>query len=125
VKEIDKAHATLFFSYDLENNTDIDHRLADIPDVFIVARGTDGSLSQEEALRLSYPTFLPAKQRVRIVIEDARSFAWPRESDPGSDDKLKNFVGERLRNIAGFVLFDEVDHIQIELPSGWATVANK
>jgi putative methionine-R-sulfoxide reductase with GAF domain len=125
VKEIDKAHVTLFFSYDLENNTDIDYRLADIPDVFIVARGTDGSLSQEEALRLSYPTFLPAKQRVRIAIEDARSFAWPRESDPGSDDKLKNFVRERLRNIAGFVLFDEVDHIQIELPSGWATVANK
>jgi putative methionine-R-sulfoxide reductase with GAF domain len=125
VKEIDKAHATLFFSYDLENNTDIDYRLADIPDVFIVARGTDGSLRQEEALPLSYPTFLPAKQRVRIAIEDERSFAWPRESDPGSDDKLKNFVRERLQNIAGFVLFDEVDHIQIELPSGWATVANK
>jgi TPR repeat protein len=125
VKEIDKAHVTLFFSYDLENNTDIDYRLADKPDVFIVARGTDGRLSQEEALRLSYPTFLPAKHRVRIAIEDARSFAWPRESDPGSDDKLKNFVRERLRNIAGFVLFDEVDHIQIELPSGWATVANK
>jgi len=125
VDEIDQAHATLFFSYDLENNTDIDYRLANIPDVYIVARGTDGSLSPEEALRLSYPTFLPAKQRVRIAIEDARSFAWLPESDPGSDDKLKNFVRERLRNIAGFVLFDQVDHIQIELPSGWATVANK
>jgi hypothetical protein len=125
VKEIDKAHATLFFSYDLENNTDIDYRLADIPGVFIVARGMDGSLSQVEAFRLSYPTFLPAKQRVRIAIEAARSFAWPRESDPGSDDKLKNSVKERLENIAGFVLFDEADHFQIELPSGWATVANK
>jgi putative methionine-R-sulfoxide reductase with GAF domain len=125
VKEIDKAHATLFFSYDLENNTDIDYHLADIPGVFIVARGTDGSLNQVEALRVSYPTFVPAKQRVRIAIEDARSFAWPRESDPGSDDKLKNFVRERLENIAGFVLFDEVDHFQVELPSGWATIANK
>jgi hypothetical protein len=124
LKEIDKAHATLFFSYDLENNTDIDYRLADVPGVLIAARRTDGNLRQE-VLRLSYPTFLPAKQRVRIAIEDERPFAWPRESGPSSDDKLKNFVRERLENIAGFVLFDEVDHFQVELPSGWATIANK
>jgi hypothetical protein len=125
LKEIDEAHATVFFSYDLENNTDIDYRLANGPGVFIAARRTDGSLSQEEVLRLSYPTFLPAKQRVRIAIEDAISFAWPRESGPGSDDKLKNFVRERLETITGFVLFDEADHFQVELPSGWATVVNK
>lgn len=124
LKEVDKAHATLFFSYDLENNTDMDYHLADVPGGFLMARlKTDGSLSQEEALRLSYPAFLPAKQRVRIAVEDLHPFAWPREIDPGLDDKLKSFVRERLQNIVGFVLFDAVDHCQVELPNGWATVS--
>jgi len=124
LKQIDKAHATLFFSYDLENNTGIDYRLADVPDVFIMARlKMDGSLSQEQALRLSYPVVVPARQRVRIAIEEEYPFAWPPASDPGSDDRLRNFVKERLENIAGFVLFDEIDHCQVELPGGWVTIA--
>jgi hypothetical protein len=123
LQEIDKAHATLSFSYNLENHTDVAYRLADVPDIFIMARlKVDGSLSQEKALRLSYPVIVPPRQRVRIAIEDECLFAWPHAMDSGLDDKLKDFVKERLENIAGFVLFDEIAHWQVELPSGWATV---
>jgi hypothetical protein len=124
LKQIDKAHATLSFAYDLANNTATDYRLADSPDILVMARlKADGALSQTEALNLSYPVVVPAKQTVRVEIQEQYTFAWPPAFDPGLDDKLKNFVRERLQNIAGFVLFDEIDHWQVELPSGWAAIA--
>src|SRR6266404_602470 len=103
LRQIDKSVAALFLSYDLENNTDRDY-LADAPGVVIMSRLKSGnSLSQEELIRLSYPVFLPANQRVRIAIEN----------------KLKDFVKQRLAKVEGFVLFDEVNHCQVELPSAW------
>ena len=126
LKQIDKNHAALFFAYDLENNTVTDYHLADSPDILVMARlRADRSLSQTEALNLSYPIVVPAKQTVRVEIQEQYTFAWPPAFDPALDDKLKNFVRERLQNIAGFVLFDEIDHWQVELPSGWAAVAKK
>jgi hypothetical protein len=120
LKEIDKAHAALFISYDLENNTDVDYRLADTAGVFIMSQlKSNGSLSQEEHLRLSYPVFLPARRRVRIAIEDLHLFAWPAERDPKLEDKLKDFVKQRLENMDKFVIFDESDRCQVELPRAW------
>jgi hypothetical protein len=124
LKQIDKSHATLLFAYDLENNTVTDYHLADSPDILVMARlKADGTLSQTEALNLSYPVVVPAKQTVRVELQEQYTFAWPPAFDPGLDDKLKDFVRERLQNIAGFVLFDEMDHWQVELPSGWTAVA--
>ncbi len=124
LKQIDKNHATLSFAYDLENNTVTDYRLADSPDILVMARlNVDRSLSQTEALNLSYPVVVPAKQTVRVEVQEQYTFAWPSAFDPGLDDKLKNLVRERLQNIAGFVLFDEMDHWQVELPGGWAAIA--
>jgi hypothetical protein len=121
LQQLDKAHAALFFSYDLENNTGVDYHLVDGPDIFVMARlKKDGSLSQEEALKLSNPVVAPAKQRVRITIEQDYSFLWPSAGDPALDDKLKNFVKQRIGKFAGFALFDETDNWQVELPSGWA-----
>ena len=79
----------------------------------------DGSLSQEEALKLR-SVVAPAKQRVRITIEEDYPFVWPFANDPGIDDKLKSFVKQKLGKLAGFALFDETDNWQVELPSGWA-----
>jgi hypothetical protein len=124
LKQIDKTHATLFFAYDLENNTLTDYHLADSPDILVMARlKADGALSQTEALNLSYPVVVTAKQRVQIEIQEQYSFAWPSALDPALDDKLKNLVREKLQNIAGFVLFDELDHWQVELPAGWTAIA--
>jgi hypothetical protein len=124
LQQIDRAHATLFFSYDLENKTAMDYHLVDGPDVFVMARlKRDGSLSQEEALKLSHPVVALAGQRIRITIEEQYPFAWPSAFDPGLDDKLKNFVRQKLGNLAGLVLFDEVDDWQVELPGGWFSMA--
>src|SRR5438034_1393747 len=93
LRQIDKAHSTLVLSYDLENNTDLDYRVADGPGVVILSRlKSDGSLSQEQPIRLGYPVFLPAKQRARIAVEITQPLAWPVQDDPAYEDKLRDFV---------------------------------
>lgn len=120
LREIDKTRSSLIISYDLENNTDSDYRLADGPGVVILSRlKSDGSFSQEQPIRLSYPVFLPARQHARLAIEITQPFNWPSEDDSAYLDKMRNFVRQRLENVGEFVLFDQTKHWQLELPSGW------
>lgn len=120
LKEIDKTSASLIVSYDLENNTDADLRFADGPGLVILSRlKSDGSYSQEEPAHLAYPVFLPARQHARLAIEITEPFHWPSEDDSGYLDKLREFVKQRLENVGEFVLFDEANHRQLDLPSGW------
>jgi hypothetical protein len=128
LKELDPAHAVLLLTYDLENNTDLDYRLSEhgaSGDVIIMSRlKSDGSLSQEDPMRLAHPVYLPARQRVRISIEILHSLQWPAPGDAALDDKLKELVKQRLSNVASFVLFDEADRCQVELPRAWNFVAS-
>jgi len=125
LREVDKAHSSLILSYDLSNQTDLDYRLTDGPGIVIMSRlKGDGSLSQEESIHLSYPVFLPARQRARLAIEISKAFAWPRE-DSHYEEKLKEFVKQRLGNVKGFVLFDESSHTQIDLPAAWPELQEK
>jgi hypothetical protein len=120
LRQIDRSLAGLSLSYDLENNTDRDYRLADGPGVFIMSRLKFAqSLSQEELIRLSYPIFLPANQRVRMAIEISHPFVWPAAKDPDFENKLRDFVRQRLAKVEGFVLFDDLNRCQVELPSAW------
>jgi hypothetical protein len=120
LREVDKAHSSLILSYDLNNLTDLDYRIAEGAGVVILSRlKSDGSLSQQEAIRLNYPVFLPAKQRARLAIEISRTFAWPARDDSHYDEKLREFVRQRLTDVGGFVLFDETSHSQIDLPAAW------
>jgi hypothetical protein len=124
LREVDKAHSSLILSYDLSNLTDLDYRLAEGAGVVISQLKRDGSLSQEESIHLSYPVFLPARQRARLAIEISRAFSWPRE-DSHYEEKLKEFVKQRLGNVRGFVLFDEASHTQIDLPAAWPALQEK
>lgn len=120
LREIDKSNSALMISYDLENDTDSDYRLVNGPGVVILSRlKSDGSFSQEQPVRLSYPVFLPARQHARLAIEITQPFVWPAEKDPAFLDKMKDFVKQRLENVGNFVLFDEANRLELELPSGW------
>jgi hypothetical protein len=120
LRETDRGHSTLTLSYDLENCTDSDYRLDDGREVVIQSRlKSDGSLSQQEPLRLSYPVFLPAKQHARLAIEMTQPFAWPSEEDPAYVAKLREFVKQRLSNVGEFVLFDQAGRAEIKLPGAW------
>ena len=125
LRQVDKAHSSLVLSYDLKNLTDLDYRLTDGAGVVIMSRlNGDGSLSQEESIHLSYPVFLPARQRARLAIEISRAFPWPRE-DSHYEEKLKEFVKQRLGDVRGFVLFDEASHSQIDLPAAWPELQDR
>lgn len=120
LREIDAANAALFLAYELQNDTNSDYRVSDGPGLFFMSRvKPDGSLSSQEQIHLSYPTFLPARQRARIALEIAHSFVWPVESDPQFQDKLKEFFNQRLADVQGFVMFDQAGRFQIEFPAGW------
>lgn len=125
LREVDKTHSSLILSYDLNNQTDLDYRLTEGAGVAIMSRlKGDGSLSQEESIHLSYPVFLPARQRARLAIEISRAFPWPRE-DGHYEEKLKEFVKQRLGDVRGFVLFDEASHSQIDLPAAWSELQDQ
>lgn len=120
LKQIDKTHSSLIISYDLQNDTDSDYHLADGPSVIILSKlRSDGSYSQEQPIRLAYPVFLPARQHARLAIEITQPFNWPAEEDAGYLDKMRNFIKERLEDVGEFVLFDQNNRWQLELPSGW------
>jgi hypothetical protein len=120
LRETDKAHSTLTISYDLENTTESDYQLEAGSGVVILSKlKTDGSLSQQEPMRLSYPVFLPAKQHARLALEMTQPFAWPAKEDPGYEDKLRGFVKERLTKVGEIVLYDQASHCELELPGAW------
>ena len=79
----------------------------------------DGSLSSQQQVRLSYPTFLPARQRARVALEIPAPLGWPADNDPAYQDKLREFVNQKLLEVQAFVLFDQADRFDIEFPSGW------
>ena len=125
LRELDETHSSLLLSYELNNETDADYRLAEGPGVVIMGRlRSDGSLSEEEPARLSYPVFLPARQRARMAIEIPRSFAWPMGNDRRYEDKLRDFVRQSLVPVQEFVVFDVASHCQIELPEAWQELAD-
>jgi hypothetical protein len=120
LREIDPSNAALSLSYELQNNTDSDHRLEDAPEFVVMSRlKTDGSLSSQEEVRLGHSTFLPARQRAQVTLELRRQFDWPAVGDPGLPDKLKSFVNNGLASADEFVLFDQNDRFQVEFPRGW------
>lgn len=120
LREADPGNASLLLTYELTNTTNVDVRLADGPSFVVMSRlKADHSLSSEEDVRVSYPTFLPARQSARIELAIRHPLAWPAENDPQAQNKLKDFVNLRLDDISEFVLFDQADHFQVEFPSGW------
>lgn len=120
LRQLDSGNAALYLAYEVQNHTDSDYRLADGPQALVMTRlRADSSLSSQQQVRLSYPTFLPARQRARVALEILSPFSWPAENDAVFQDKLRDFVNLRLNDAQSFVLFDQADRFQIEFPSGW------
>jgi hypothetical protein len=120
LRELDSGSAALYLAYEVQNHTDSDYQLADGSGALVMGRlRADGSLSSQQHARLSYPTFLPARQRARVALEIPSPFGWPADGDPAYRDKLRDFVNQKLVDVQAFVLFDQADRFDIEFPSGW------
>jgi hypothetical protein len=125
VKEVDATHAALIFSYDLDNNTDVDYQLTKGPTTVVMTRlKAGGSVSSAEPVELDNSVFLPARNRTRIAVEIKRNFNWPAslpgaQIGPVNQEKFRGLVTQEVANLSGFVVFDQTTHFQIELPGGW------
>ena len=120
LRQLDSDNAALYLAYEVQNHTDSDYQLADGPGALVMSRlRADGSLSSQQQVRLSYPTFLPARQRARVALEIPAPFGWPEDGDPSFQDKLRDFVNQKLAEVQAFVLFDQADRFDIEFPNGW------
>src|SRR5690242_5462200 len=120
LRELDSGNAALYLAYEVQNHTDSDYQLADGPAAVVMSRlRADASLSSQQQVRLSYPTFLPARQRARVALEIPSTFGWPSDNDSAYQDKLRDFVNQKLGDVQAFVLFDQADRFEIEFPGGW------
>ena len=118
VKELDSAHAAIVFSYDLDNNTDRDYRLASGPNVVIMSRlRSDGSLVANEQASLTSTAFVPARNRTRIALALTRPFPWPTQRDAAAEEAFRQLVTGEVDGLSAFVLFDQANRYQIELPA--------
>ncbi len=118
VRELDSAHATIIFSYDLENKTDQDYRLANGPNVVIMSRlRFGGSLVTNEQASLSSTAFVPARNRTRIALAVTRPFPWPAQRDAAADEAIRQLVTGEVDSFSGFVVFDQASRYEIELPA--------
>ncbi len=116
VREVDSTHAAVVFSYDLDNRTDTDYRLASGPNVVIMSRlQPSGSLTAAQQVSLDSAAFVPANNRTRISLEMSHPFEWPTQRDSSSDRQLRQFVADQMAGLQGFVLFDQANRYQIEL----------
>jgi len=120
LRQLDSGNAAVYLAYEVHNHTDSDYRLADGPEALVMTRlRVDGSLSSQQQVRFCYPTFLPARQRARVALEIPAPFGWPEDGDPSFQDKLRDFVNQKLADVQAFVLFDQADRFDIEFPNGW------
>jgi len=116
VREVDSAHAAVVFSYDLDNRTGTDYRLASGPNVVIMSRlKPNGILTAAQQVSLDSAAFVPANDRTRISLEMSHPFEWPTQRDSSTDRQLRQFVAEQVAGLQGFVLFDQANRYQIEL----------
>jgi len=126
--EDDDRH--LEFYYVLENATESDYTLQESSTAPITGR-----LKKEKSLtppmgmeiQITYPVFIPAKQRARYRIS-LPSYKYPggwlkdnptEEERDGYEKEISAYVGQKLGNLDGFVLFDETNRYEIDFPKGW------
>ena len=99
LRQLDSGNAALYLAYEVQNHTDSDYRLADGPQALVMTRlRADGSLSSQQQVKLSYPTFLPARQRAAPASSATPPCvrAWPSKSSLPSAGPGKTTARSRI-----------------------------
>lgn len=111
---VPQSSGTLEFTYIVENRSGSDYS-TNGTSVVAMVQHPDGLTAFVESINVKYPIFIPSGQKVKVSVNIPYV-------DVGSVDKntdLRKFVRERLPKLSGFVLFDQSNRYQIELPKGW------
>jgi hypothetical protein len=120
LKEIDPQNSVILLSYELQNNGADDLHFSDGAGTAVMTRLNSGdALISQDGVHLTEDASLPSRQETRIELQIPHTFSWPVENDPAFQDKLKDAVNQTLGNIGEFVVMDQADRCQVELPRGW------
>lgn len=121
----------LTFEYTLINNTDRDYRLDQRgPGVHFGGRlrqenSVELHSSEDEFSRFDYPVYVPEHGRVRLLVHVKFPYPTDYPSDGSRDEqhdwqtKVAKFVVKQMGNLSGFVIMDDANRYEIDLPSGW------
>jgi len=119
----------IVFEYSLQNHTDRDYVLENNVAVCLAVRlGSTRDLSPchdnvEEAIQ--FPIVVRARQTALIVLEIPKQYraTWTPTKASGAPrdyhQALEEFATTEMPNVRGFVLFDGLNHYEIDLPRGW------
>jgi len=103
------------FTYVVENRSGRDYA-TDGSSIVAMVRRPNGLAASEGDVRVKYPIFIPAGQRVAMKV------SIPYASALGPIDgttNLRERVQKQLPKLAGFVLFDRATRYQIDCPKAW------
>ena len=124
----------LQFQYVLENTTDTDYSLEtySTPRIAGMLKDTNsltGFADNEIVLRL--PIYVPAHKKTRIDIT-LPSYGFATIVEPGESSTKEErqkyhvavaaYVTKEMSNLNGFVIFDESQRYEIDLPNGWKNI---
>jgi hypothetical protein len=114
------------FYYNLRNNTDKNYPLNGQA-LTVMAVLTDGNALSKEFghyqlgdATVDGPAFIPPTGTARIAVHV--SYRYPDEftnADRKDANKIIAHLNFRLKELSGFVVFDEQNHYRIDLPEGW------
>jgi hypothetical protein len=110
------------FMYTIENTTAADYRIETYSDLKVMIRAQNGGYSTpfpKEIYSLDLPVFVPGKQKgtLNLTLIGARvPERKAMESDDEYHEKLRQFCDQEIGGLAAFVLFDDSNRYQINLP---------
>jgi hypothetical protein len=114
------------FYYNVHNNTDRNYQISS-PSLTPMAVLTDGNAlskqfghHQSGDATFDGPAFIPPGGTARVEVKVA--YFYPPEftsADKNDPKKISANLDFRLRELSGFVVFDEQNHYRLDLPEGW------
>jgi hypothetical protein len=118
----------IIFNYTLQNNTEFDYQMPEGSVRLMAQLQRENSLSSadEGFTNLDKNVFIPAKQRFRYTVH--MGYPYDKETLPSNASReqktawrqrLASYLNQEMGNLNGFVLFDESNRYQINLPKGW------
>jgi len=127
-----EGDSKLEFEYVLQNNSEKDYELPAYSAPKIAAKLQDtksfAGFADQNQFLLKLPIFVPAHQKTRIDVT-LPSYGFSSAihlTSVSSDDERRKYnaavgayVAQKMSNLDGFVLFDENNRYEIELPNGW------
>jgi hypothetical protein len=115
--------------YSVENTTNKDYTLSSKSEIKFMSRALGGTLAgniftaaagtpEADQNDIDLPLFIPAKQKalLRFTLADTEMpLHGVGESDPDYHERLRAYL-EKSYHVSGYVLFDDIEHYEIDLP---------